>query len=122
LLQFNLKTVRAYLMANDFHYLWTYHSVTWAAKFLDGWCSMVMRSRIDPMKRIARQLRSHRELILNYFRAKKALNSGVVEAMNNNAKFTIRKGRGFRNFTTLKIALFHEHGNLPTPQMTHRFW
>jgi hypothetical protein len=28
-----------------------------------------MRSRIEPMKKIARSLRQHRELILNYFRA-----------------------------------------------------
>ena len=30
-----------------------------------------MRSRIEPMKKIARSLRQHRELILNYFRAQK---------------------------------------------------
>ena len=29
-----------------------------------------MRSRIEPMKKIAHSLRQHRELILNYFRAK----------------------------------------------------
>jgi hypothetical protein len=29
-----------------------------------------MRSRIEPMKKIARSLRQHHELILNYFRAK----------------------------------------------------
>jgi len=39
-----------------------------------------MRSRIEPMKKIARSLRNHRELILNHFRAQKMLSSGVVEA------------------------------------------
>jgi len=29
-----------------------------------------MRSHIEPMKKTARSLRQHRELILNYFRAK----------------------------------------------------
>ena len=38
-----------------------------------------MRSRIEPMKKIARSLRQHRELILNYFPAQKLLSSGVVE-------------------------------------------
>jgi hypothetical protein len=33
--------------------------------FLDAWCAMVMRSRIEPMKKVARSLRRHRELILN---------------------------------------------------------
>jgi hypothetical protein len=38
-----------------------------------------IRSRIEPMKKIARSLRKHRELILNYFRAQKEFSSGVIE-------------------------------------------
>jgi transposase len=32
--------------------------------------AQTMRSRIEPIKKIARSLRQHRELILNYFRLK----------------------------------------------------
>src|SRR5213080_1870360 len=73
----NLKTVRAYLLKEAFQQLWDYNSPAWAGKFLDDWCRQVMRSRIEPMKNIARSLRQHRELILNYFRAQKLLSSGV---------------------------------------------
>ncbi len=72
LLRYNLKTVRAYLLKEAFQQLWDYNSATWAGKFLDEWCRQVMRSRIEPMKKIARSLRRHRELILNYFRGSKA--------------------------------------------------
>ncbi|MGA3237444.1 MAG: transposase [Bryobacteraceae bacterium] len=71
LLRYNLKTVRAYLLKEDFQQLWDYDSAAWAGKFLDEWCRQTMRSRIEPMKKIARSLRTHRELILNYFRAQK---------------------------------------------------
>src|SRR5215475_4956705 len=71
LLRYNLKTVRAYLFKESFQQLWDYNSATWAGKFLDEWCRQTMRSRIEPMKKIARSLRQHRELILNYFRAQK---------------------------------------------------
>ena len=50
-----------------------------------------MRSRIEPMKKIARSLRTHRVLILNDFRAQKLLSSGVVGGLNNTAKGTRRK-------------------------------
>jgi transposase len=50
-----------------------------------------MRSRIEPMKKVARTLRAHRELILNYFRAKKQFSSGIVEGLNNKVKLTMRK-------------------------------
>src|SRR5438105_1991257 len=79
LLRYNLKTIRAYLLKEAFQQLWDYNSPAWAGKFLDEWCRQTMRSRIDPMKKIARSLRNHRELILDYFRAQKLLSSGVVE-------------------------------------------
>ena len=61
-----------------------------------------MRSRIEPMKKMARAHASHRALILNYFRARKQLSSGVVEGLNNKAKLTMRKSYGFRTSTSPK--------------------
>jgi hypothetical protein len=55
--------------------LWDYNSPAWAGKFLDDWCPQVLRSRIEPMKNIARSLRQRREPILNYFRAQKLLSA-----------------------------------------------
>ena len=104
LLRYNLKTVPAYLLKETLQQLWEYNSPAWAAKFLDAWCHQTMLSRIDPMKKIARSLRKHRELILNYFRANKALSSGVVEGLNNKAKITMRKSYGFRTFPVLELA------------------
>jgi transposase len=122
LLRYNLKTVRAYLLKETFQQLWDYNSATWAGKFLDEWCRQVMRSRIEPMKKIARSLRDHRELILNYFRAQKLLSSGVVEGLNNKAKVTMRKSYGFRTFRCLELALYHSLGKLPEPESTHEFF
>jgi transposase len=122
LLRYNLKTVRAYLLKETFQQLWDYNSPAWAGKFLDEWCRQTMRSRIEPMKKIARSLRRHRELILNYFRAQKMLSSGVVEGLNNKAKVTIRKSYGFRTFRVLELALYHSLGKLPEPETTHDFF
>ena len=81
-----------------------------------------MRSRIEPMKKIARSLRSHRMLILNYFHAKKQFSSGIVEGLNNKAKLTMRKSYGFRIFHVTEIALYHALGKLPEPDVAHRFF
>ncbi len=122
LLRYNLKSVRAYLLKEAFQQLWDYNSPFWAGKFLDQWCRQVMRSRIEPMKKIARSLREHRELILNYFRAQKMLSSGVVEGLNNKAKVTMRKSYGFRTFRCLELSLYHSLGKLPEPECTHEFF
>lgn len=121
LLQYNLKTMRAYLLKEDFNGFWDYVSPAWAGKYLDRWCTRTMRSQLEPMKKIAKMLRKHRPLILNWFKAKKAFSSGVVEGLNNKAKVTMRKSYGFRTFRGAEIALYHALGNLPTPPMTHRF-
>jgi transposase len=122
LLRYNLKTVRAYLLKEDFQQFWEYNSPTWAAKFLDDWCQQVMRSRIEPMKKVAKTLRAHRELILNYFKAKKQFSSGVVEGLNNKAKLTMRKAYGFRTFHITEIALYHALGKLLEPTAAHKFY
>ena len=119
--RYNLKTVRAYLLKEAFQQLWDYNSPAWAGKFLDEWCRQTMRSRIEPMKKIARSLRNHRELILNYFRAQKLLSSGVVEGLNK-AKVTMRKSYGFRTYRVLELALYHSLGKLPEPESTHDFF
>lgn len=121
LLALNLRTARAYILKEDFNHFWTYNSPTWAGKFLDQWCDMAMRSGIEPMKAKAKMLRSHRELILNYFRAKKEYSSGVVEGLNTKVKLVTRKAFGFRMYETIRIALFHALGRLPEPQHVHRF-
>lgn len=121
LLRYNLRSVRAYLLKEDFQFFWSYRSPYWAGQFLDKWCTKTMRSKIEPMKRVARMLRNHRPLLLNWFRAKGRLSSGVVEGFNAKAKLTSRKAFGFRTFHAMQIALYHALGALPEPEFTHRF-
>ena len=114
--------VREYLFKEYFQHFWDYDSPTWAGKFLDQWCTEVMRSRIDPLKKFARTVRNHRELLLNYFRARKQFSSGVVEGLNNKAKVTMRKAYGFRTFKATELALYHVLGKLPEPKLAHSFY
>lgn len=122
LLKYNLRSVRAHLLREDFQRFWEYLSPFWAGKFLDQWCTRTMRSKLEPMKEVARTLRYHRELLLNWFRAKGALSSGVVEGFNNKVKLTTRKSYGFRTYEAIETALYHNLGALPQPDFTHRFW
>jgi transposase len=122
LLRYNLQTVRAYLLKEDFQRFWDYNSPTWAGMYLDFWIQQTMRSRIHPMQKIAQTLRVHRELILNYFKAKKQFSSGVVEGLNNKVKVTMRKSYGFRTFRITELALYHALGKLPEPELTHEFF
>jgi len=121
ILQYNLKSVRSHLMKEDFQRFWEYWSPTWAGKFLDQWCTRAMRSKIEPMKQVARMLRDKRELLLNWFRAEGQLSAGIVEGFNNKLKLITRKSYGFRTQEAYESALYHNLGALPEPEFTHEF-
>ena len=80
-----------------------------------------MRSQLDPMKKVAKTLRNHRGLILNWFKAKGVISMGSVEGLNNKVKVTTRKSYGFRTFKATEVALYHALGDLPEPERPHRF-
>jgi transposase len=109
----------AYLLREEFQR--GYKSAWWAGKFLDEWTSRVMRSRLEPMKKIARSIRNRRPLILNWFRARGLVSAGAVEGFNNKVKLVTRKSYGFRTAKVAKLALLHYLGQLPEPIRTHRF-
>ncbi len=117
-----LRTMRAFLMVEGFQHFWTYVSPCWAGKFLDAWCRRAMRSRLEPLKKVARSLRAHRPLLMNYFTARKAYSSGVVEGLNNKVKLTVKRAYGFRTAGAREVALYHTLGKLPEPQFTHSFF
>lgn len=121
LLQSKLATGRAWDLKECFQQFWRYKSVHWAGGFLDYWTRRAMRSRLEPMKRVARMLRRHEKLLLNWFKAKGEVSSGVVEGLNNKIRVVTRRSYGFRTFKAMEIALYHNLGRLPEPESTHRF-
>jgi len=74
------------------------------------------------MKNVAKTIRKHKELILNWFKAKKAYSCGIVKGLNNKIKVTTRKSYGFKSLKCTEIALYHVLGKLPEPELTHRFY
>lgn len=116
-----LATGRAWELKETFSHFWTYKSVFWAQAFLDYWCFRALRSRLEPMQKVARMLRTHEELILNWFRAKGEISAGAVEGLNNKIRLVTRRSYGLREYKTMEIALYHNLGRLPEPELTHRY-
>jgi transposase len=117
-----LATARAWILKETFQPFWRYKSATWAGYFLKVWTERALRSRIEPMRKVARMLRSHEPLLLNWFKAKGEISSGAVEGLNNKIRVVTRRSYGFRTFEAMEIALYHTLGRLPEPdEFTHKF-
>ena len=121
LLKLNISSVKAYLMREDFQRFWEYKRINFAERFLEDWVTRTLRTNLEPMKKVANMLRSHKALILNWFKAKGRISCGAVEGLNLKAKLTMRKAYGFKSLECLQIALYHTLGNLPEPLCNHRF-
>ena len=120
-LQYDLKTTRAYYLKESFDAFWQYNTPRWARWYLKKWCTRAMRSRLEPFKKFVRTLRRHEELLMNYFETGKTFSSGIVEGLNLKIKLSTRKAFGYRSFEIMKTALFHQLGALPEPNFAHRF-
>lgn len=116
-----LSTGRAWILKEAFQHFWEYTSPVWAKAFLQCWCTRAMRSQLEPMKKVARMLRRHEPLLLNWFRAKGELSSGAVEGLNNKVRVVTRRSYGFRTYRAMEVALYHNLGHLPEPECAHEF-
>lgn len=76
---------------------------------------------LEPLKTVARSIRTHQTLILNWFAAKKESSAGIVEGLNDRVKPTIRKAYGVRTLEAAEIALYHALGRRPEPTLTPEF-
>jgi transposase len=122
LLKYNLKSVKNMLLRDAFQKFWTYSSAYWAKRFFDQWMQRVMSSNLDEMKKVAKMLKRHEELLFNWFKTKERFSNSIAEGFNNKAKLTMRKAYGFKQFRTIEVALYHQLGDLPLPKLNHAFF
>jgi len=93
----------------------------WASAYLQEWTARAMRTRLEPMKQVARMLRRHDDLLLNDFRAKRQCNSAMFDGMNHKARVSLARSFGHRSYDVLELVLYHNLGKLPEPHCQHRF-
>jgi transposase len=114
-------TARVWQLKEAFRQFWTYRTEWYAGAFLSQWIQKALRSRAEPLKKVARMLQRHEPLLLNYFRAKRQFTNAVTEGLNHKARVALARSYGHRSFQVLQLVLYHTLGDLPEPQLTHTF-
>ena len=97
----------AHRIKETFPDFWRYRSLTWASAFLAVWSARALRSRLEPMKKVARMRRSHEDLLMNWCKAQGEISSGAVEGLNHQIRVVTRRSYGFRTCDAMEIALYH---------------
>ena len=110
LLQENLRTARAWMHKENFRDFWSQLS-RWAAEgYFKRWYASAIRSRLDPIKKVARTLQAHLEGLLNYFLF--PVTNAVAEGLNSKIQLLKAHARGFRSFQNYRTRILFYCGKL----------
>jgi transposase len=77
---------------------------------LQQWCTNVMRSRVAPMKEVARMIRKHFDGIVAWTQTRQT--NGLIEALNGLLQAAKRKAQGYTRFATMRTVIFLLAGKL----------
>jgi transposase len=106
----NLKTARAWRMRLAFQDIYAQPTRGWGELFFDTWIGWARRSRLEPMKAVARTMQKHREGILAWFESR--ISNGLIEGINSVVQAAKTKAHGYRNRETLKAVTYLVAGRL----------
>ena len=106
----HLKTARAYQLRCTFQEVYSQPTRGWGELMLEKWVDWAIRSRIEPIKAVARTIRRHRDGILAWFDSRIA--NGLIEGINSLVQAAKAKARGYRNRETLKAMTYLIAGKL----------
>ena len=106
----SLKTARAWAIKEFAMTLWHYRSRSWARRAWKRWYRWAIRSRLEPVKRVARMVKNHLEGIVN------AVVTGITNARSESINAGIqrikRNACGFRNRDRFRQAIYFHLGGL----------
>ena len=114
LVRLNLPIVRAWYLKEAFQLFWDYRQRARARAHLEKWMNSAMRSRLEPLKRFVRMLRSHLAGILAWTNIR--LSNGALEGMNNKIKSISHRSFGFRSAKNFIAAIYHCCARPPLPE------
>jgi transposase len=104
------RTARAWVYKEQLREILDRKQINVVRTMLEHWCTCVMRSKVDPMKDVAKMIRSHLEGIVAWAQTRQT--NGFLEAINGLFQAAKRKARGFTRIATIRTVIFLIAGNL----------
>lgn len=105
-----LKTSRAWSLKEMFRDFWACETVAEGREFFGHWYSWAIRSRLEPVKKVARSFKRHLENIVTYFDHR--LTNASLEGLNSKIQGLIKKACGYRNRERFKTDIMFHCGGL----------
>ncbi|MFP5415253.1 MAG: transposase, partial [Gammaproteobacteria bacterium] len=109
--QFTTKrTARAWLYRERLRAILERKQINVVRGMLAQWATGVLRSKVEPMKEVAKLIRNHMEGIVAWAQTRQT--NGFLEALNGLFQAAKRKARGYGRFSTIRTVIFLIAGKL----------
>ena len=105
-----LRTARGWALKDTFSDFWMYTYGKSAERFFDWWHGWAIRSRLDPMKKVAKTLKAHLKNLLTYFKC--PITNAMSESVNSKIQWIKYMARGFRSREGFRNAIYFHCGGL----------
>ncbi len=105
-----LRVARAWAIKEAGMSLWGYAKRGWAERMWERWYGWAIRSRLEPVKRVARMIRKHWDGVLNA--ATSNVTNALSEGLNSKIQWIKRKACGYRNRERFRNAIYFHLGGL----------
>jgi len=106
----DLQTGRAWAIKENFRHFWLSENSDTAGEFFRTWYGWAIRSRLEPIKKVARMLKRHLSGLLSYFRHH--VTNGLAEGFNSKIQSIKSAARGFRSFANYRFRILFYCGRL----------
>jgi len=107
----NAVLAEAYQMKENIKDFFEKETKEQAELFLKLWCEWVMDSKIEPMKKVVKTIKTHWNWIMNYI--EKKINNWIVEWLNSIIQTIKRRARWYRNFDNFKTMIYLKIWDFP---------
>lgn len=104
------RTARAWLYKEQLREILERKQINVVRGMLTQWTTNVMRSKVEPMKEVAKLIRRHLDGIVAWTQTRQT--NGFLEAINGLFQAAKRKARGYGNFSTIRAVVFLIAGKL----------
>lgn len=112
----NLRTAKVYQMKLTFQDIYSnIEDAATAEAAIKKWISWAVRSRLEPIKKFARMLKSHIQGVLRYFTSR--LTAGASEGINSRIQQIKARAKGYRNTNNFISMIYLEMAGLEIPNL-----
>lgn len=109
----NRRIYRASILSDEFDHFWDFNAPWAAERFLKGWSTSALMSRLEPLRKFVGTIRSHFENIITF--VSRRITNAAAEGLNRIIRMVKNRASGFRSVDAFIDLIYLVVGDVDIP-------